>query len=263
VTEIVAPPAPGDRIGIFGRWSGSRDEPALGPYIFVGVEPNGRWLLRYYRWPDARRMSLPVECINAENPRMWATAAEIEAGPGWYTRHRDDKWMIPKQEEAEMKDDIARPPKPSPARADTAGARSTAAQAGGRNSAHRASGLTEHYAGERARPKDGRLTSGPLGRYVLGMKDITQPRRRGRPHGPRPAVSARRSTMRLTDPELIVRAMDAVKDTFEQDYGEPLTDKAFAEAILLCHPRTLRKYLDGRPLPALAREKLVKLVKAD
>jgi hypothetical protein len=69
--------------------------------------------------------------------------------------------------------------------------------------------------------------------------------------------------MRLTDPELIVRAMDAVKDTFEQDYGEPLTDKAFAEAILLCHPRTLRKYLDGRPLPALAREKLVKLVKAD
>jgi hypothetical protein len=115
VTEIVAPPAPGDRIGIFGRWSGSRDEPALGPYIFVGVEPNGRWLLRYYRWPDARRMSLPVECINAENPRMWATAAEIEAGPGWYTRHRDDKWMIPKQEEAEMKDDIARPPKPSPA----------------------------------------------------------------------------------------------------------------------------------------------------
>ena len=74
-------------------------------------------------------------------------------------------------------------------------------------------------------------------------------------------MNVRRSTLRLTDPELIVRAQDAVKETFEKDYGEPLTDKAFAACILLCHPRTLRKYLDGRPLPALAREKLVTLVK--
>jgi hypothetical protein len=95
------------------------------------------------------------------------------------------------------------------------------------------------------------------------MSDATEKRRRGRPHGPRPNVSPRKAPSKLSDPELIVRAMDAVREEYSDDPDGPLTDRKFAESVLLCHPRTLRKYLDGRPLPALAREKLLKIVQPE
>lgn len=83
------------------------------------------------------------------------------------------------------------------------------------------------------------------------------PRGRGRPRQARP-TRPRAAPHKLTDAELIARAISVSKAAD----GTPITDRDFAERILLCHPRTLRKYLqEGRTLPALAREKLVELVR--
>lgn len=80
----------------------------------------------------------------------------------------------------------------------------------------------------------------------------TPPRGRGRPRQERP-TRPRALPENLTDAELIARAIDK---------SAPMTDREFAETILLCHPRTLRKYLqEGRTLPPLAREKLLDLVR--
>lgn len=115
------------------------------------------------------------------------------------------------------------------------------------------------------------LRSGPAGPYVATvmpadsshpttsrMPKASVPPRRGRPRNPR-ATRLRVKPENLTDPELIARAIKVSRSAENAD--EPITDREFAERILLCHPRTLRKYLDGRPLPPLAREKLVQIVK--
>jgi hypothetical protein len=80
-------------------------------------------------------------------------------------------------------------------------------------------------------------------------------RGRGRPRNPR-ATRPRAKPENLNDAELIARAI-AASTTAD---GQPITDRDFASTVLLCHPRTLRKYLDGRPLPALAREKLLTIL---
>jgi len=66
---------------------------------------------------------------------------------------------------------------------------------------------------------------------------------------------------KLRDAELLVRAMRVARVRARRRRQEEPTDAQFAERIMLCHPRTLRKYLEGRALPALAREKLIELVK--
>lgn len=83
----------------------------------------------------------------------------------------------------------------------------------------------------------------------------TATRTRGRPRKARP-TRHRISPAKLTDAELLVRAMHVVRRR-----TPATTDAQFAEHVLLCHPRTLRKHLDGRRLPPLAREKLLQLVK--
>lgn len=77
-----SPPAPGTRIGLFSRTTGDPNEPALGPFVFLEVQPDGRWHVQPEHWPEGRTMTIPPE--TAANPRSWATAEQVEAGPGWF-----------------------------------------------------------------------------------------------------------------------------------------------------------------------------------
>lgn len=78
----------------------------------------------------------------------------------------------------------------------------------------------------------------------------------GRPRM-RGAVDRRIAPRNLSDVALLTRA---IAETKAADGVSPITDRDFAAAVLRCHDRTLRKYLNGAPLPALAREKLVELL---
>ena len=89
----------------------------------------------------------------------------------------------------------------------------------------------------------------------MGKTKEPTPRGRGRPRARRTRASSAPPT-KLSDVQLLTRAIAVTKGAD----GEPITDRAFAADVLKCHDRTLRKYLAGRPLPALAREKLVELV---
>lgn len=55
---------------------------------------------------------------------------------------------------------------------------------------------------------------------------------------------------RLSDVTVLNLAIQLSVDPLE---GTPITDKAFAESVLQCDTRTIRKYREGRALPKLAR----------
>lgn len=82
-------------------------------------------------------------------------------------------------------------------------------------------------------------------------------RGRGRPRTARP-TRPRAAAENLTDAELLARAISLTTTVDTPDGSRrPITDAEFARDVLKCHPRTLRKYINGRALPALAREKLL------
>lgn len=62
----------------------------------------------------------------------------------------------------------------------------------------------------------------------------------------------------LTDVELIDKA---VAVTLDPDTREPITYKRFADVVLCCNDRTLRKYRNGRRLPGLERKTLVSILR--
>lgn len=81
-TEVKVVPPVGARIGIFARTTGSFDEAALGPYIFLGVRADGGWDLRKEDAPETHTVAFPIEFV--ADPRRWATAEAIELGVGWF-----------------------------------------------------------------------------------------------------------------------------------------------------------------------------------
>jgi hypothetical protein len=87
----------------------------------------------------------------------------------------------------------------------------------------------------------------------------TVPVKRGRGKPRTRTVDMRTLPRNLNDSGLLARAIAVTTDP---ETKQPITDKRFAELVALCNPRTLRKYLDDRPLPALLREKLVQHVAA-
>lgn len=82
------------------------------------------------------------------------------------------------------------------------------------------------------------------------MKTQTRTREMGRPRLT-PPVKTRAKPENMSDIDVLNKAIEV---TVDEDMQQPITDKAFAEKILHCNVRTIRKYRDGRRLPALARK---------
>lgn len=83
----------------------------------------------------------------------------------------------------------------------------------------------------------------------------------GRPRGRlfrKVPVSWAANPDRLSDRTLLNLAIQLSKDPVE---GTPITDTVFAETVLECDTRTIRKYREGRRLPKLARSVCEEIVR--
>lgn len=89
----------------------------------------------------------------------------------------------------------------------------------------------------------------PNGPYLPTMQKRTQ--KMGRPRGALfKRVKLPQNPERLSD----INALNlAIQLTMDVDGTTPISDKAFAETVLRCDSRTIRKYREGRALPKLAR----------
>ena len=93
----------------------------------------------------------------------------------------------------------------------------------------------------------------------MGKSETATPRSRGRPRNER-STRPRAAVANLTDAELLARAIATTVTDDADGTRRPITDAEFATDVLMCHPRTLRKYLAGRRLPPLARKELLEML---
>lgn len=81
----------------------------------------------------------------------------------------------------------------------------------------------------------------------------------GRPRGPLfKRVRPRANPERLSDVDVLNLAIQITRDPVD---GTPISDKVFAETIMHCDTRTIRKYREGRRLPKLARSVCEEIVR--
>lgn len=81
------------------------------------------------------------------------------------------------------------------------------------------------------------------------LEEPERTRKMGRPREV-PPVKSRAKPENLSDVDVLNLAIQLTRDP-EDD--TPISDKLFAETVLHCNVRTIRKYRDGRRLPKLAR----------
>lgn len=93
----------------------------------------------------------------------------------------------------------------------------------------------------------------PNGPHIPSMTQTKRTQKMGRPRGPgfrRVPLKWAANPERLSDVTILNLAVQVSRDPAD---GTPMTDKVFADTVLHCDTRTIRKYRAGRALPKLAR----------